>query len=198
MFSDRFGTAAVGTGLPGAPGVRFYTSRSASVAAPWRNENRFSAPAGAVFLFCLRSAFFQSVPQNAMGTHGPKTGCPRPGTTPRVVRAWSGSRRTTHAFWGASAPSSLPNAPKAQYGTFAMFPDLGYIKWFNKLPGRVRWVGCAPKPLETCLVRAGAGAGSPETVMRFHEHSNRRRLLRPRVLTRTDGTLLGTARRPQV
>ena len=54
-----------------------------------------------------------------------------------------------------------------------MFPDLGYIKWFNTLPGRVRWVGCAPKPLETCLVRAGAGAGSPETVMRFH--SNRRR-----------------------
>ena len=58
------------------------------------------------------------------------------------------------------------------YGTFAMFPDLGYIKWFNTLPGRVRWVGCAPKPLETCLVRTGAGAGSPETVMRFH--SNRR------------------------
>ena len=59
------------------------------------------------------------------------------------------------------------------YGTFAMFPDLGYIKWFNTLPGRVRWVGYAPKPLETCLVRPGAGASSPETVMRFH--SNRRR-----------------------
>ena len=58
------------------------------------------------------------------------------------------------------------------YGTFAMFPDLGYIKWFNTLPGRVRWIGYAPKPLETCLVRPGAGASSPETVMRFH--SNRR------------------------
>jgi hypothetical protein len=51
MFPDRFGTAAVGTGLPGVPGVRFYTSRSALVVAPWRNENRFSAPAGVVFLF---------------------------------------------------------------------------------------------------------------------------------------------------
>ena len=60
-----------------------------------------------------------------------------------------------------------------RYGTFAMFPDLGNIKWFNTLPGRVRWVGYAPKPLETCLVRPGAGASSPETVMRFH--SNRRR-----------------------
>ena len=51
MSSDRFETAAVGTGLPGVPGVRFYASRSALVVAPWRNENRFSAPAGAVFLF---------------------------------------------------------------------------------------------------------------------------------------------------
>ena len=51
MFSDRFGTATVETGLPGVPGVRFYTPRSALGAAPWRNENRFFAPAGAVFLF---------------------------------------------------------------------------------------------------------------------------------------------------
>jgi hypothetical protein len=51
MFCDRFGAATVETGLPGVPGVRFYTPRSALVAALWRNENRFFAPAGAVFLF---------------------------------------------------------------------------------------------------------------------------------------------------
>ena len=76
------------------------------------------------------------------------------------------------AFGGSHKLSHMIAKELCQYGTFAMFPDLGYIKWFNTLPGRVRWVGYAPKPLETCLVRPGAGASSPETVMRFH--SNRR------------------------
>jgi hypothetical protein len=51
MFSDRFGAATVEMRLPDVPGVRFYAPRSALVAALWRNENRFFAPAGAVFPF---------------------------------------------------------------------------------------------------------------------------------------------------
>ena len=82
---------------------------------------------------------------------------------------------TNHRAPRQSSPTSRrmqarPTINSGSYGTFAMFPDLGNIKWFNTLPGRVRWVGYAPKPLETCLVRPGAGASSPETVMRFHSN----------------------------
>ena len=82
---------------------------------------------------------------------------------------------------GASHHSKSWISAKIQYGTFAMFPDLGYIKWFNTLPGRVRWVGYAPKPLETCLVRPGAGASSPETVMRFHSNHHHHESLHARL-----------------
>jgi hypothetical protein len=99
MFSDRFGTATVEPGPPGIPGVCFYTPRSALVAAPRRNENRFSVPAGAVFpFFCLRRQKTADVAQNTGGTHGLQNRLHPVRTTPRAGCTWSESRHTTHAF----------------------------------------------------------------------------------------------------
>ena len=59
------------------------------------------------------------------------------------------------------------------YGTFAMIQDHPILNLLKTVRGGVRWVGHGRKPLETCLMRLGWGAGSVKTENRFH--SNRRR-----------------------
>ena len=57
--------------------------------------------------------------------------------------------------------------------TFAMIQDHPILNLLKTVRGGVRWVGHGRKPLETCLMRLGWGAGSVKTENRFH--SNRRR-----------------------
>jgi hypothetical protein len=62
--------------------------------------------------------------------------------------------------------------PGRTYGTFAMIQDHPILNLLKTVWGRVRWVGHGRKPLGTCLMRLGWGAGSVKTENRFY--SNRR------------------------
>jgi hypothetical protein len=72
-------------------------------------------------IFVCVVGFFKALPKTPWAPSAPKTGCAVQANTPPLRRARSESRRTKHAFWAASAPSPLPNAPKAQYGGIDSF-----------------------------------------------------------------------------